>query len=150
MKTKTIKYGLIIMAFGVLAGISIVLYIFNKPKLNIATAKADYSLTATELIIAFTENEEAANAKYLSPTHGKIIRVAGIISEIGLHNDGTLNILLKEPAMGPGSINCSMGSTETPKAKALKPGDKISIKGECTGYLDITNEVLMIKCVFDK
>ena len=150
MKSKIIKYGIMIVAFGLVAGLIVAVYLFNKPKRDIAKTTAEYSLTATQLLTEFTQNEQAANAKYLSSAYGKVIRVSGTIGEIDQAGDTVLNILLKEPTTGSGSINCSMAISEIPKAKSLKMGDKVAVKGECTGYLNITNEVSMVKCLLEE
>lgn len=150
MKNKIVLYGIIIVAFGLLAGVSVAVYVFNKPKRDVAKTAAEYTLTATQLMTEFTQDEQAANAKYLSAAYGKVISVSGTIGEINLAGDTTLNILLKEPTMGPGSINCSMQKSEIPKARSLKVGDKVAVKGECAGYLDIINEVSMVKCLIEE
>jgi len=139
-----------IVAFGLLAGITVAVYVFNKPKRDIAKTAAEYSLTATQLMTEFTKDEQAANAKYLSAAYGKVISVSGTIGEIDQAGDTSLNILLKEPTMGSGSINCSMQKSEIPKAKSLKVGDNVAVKGECTGYLDIINEVSLVKCLLEE
>lgn len=150
MKNKIALYGIIIVAFGLLAGIGVVVYVFNKPKQDVAKTATEYSLTAAQLMTEFTQDEKAANAKYLSAAYGRVISVSGTIGEIDQKGDSILNILLKDPVMGPGSINCSMQKSEIPKAKSLKAGDKVAIKGECAGYLDIINEVSLVKCLVEE
>jgi hypothetical protein len=122
---------------------------FNKPKRDISKTKPEYTVTADQLLTEFTKNEQSANKKYLSESGGKVIQVSGIIAEIEQKGDTTLTISLKGLSDSQ-RINCSMENTGIPKAKSLKAGDKVSIKGECTGYLDITNEVSMVNCVYEK
>ncbi|HJV79066.1 MAG TPA: hypothetical protein VJ602_11845 [Paludibacter sp.] len=150
MKNKIIKYGGIIGVVGFMIVLSVAIYMFNKPKRNIAKTKAEYALTATQLITEFIQNEPAANSKYLSAAYGKVIQVSGIIGEINLTGDTILNLSLKEPGMKSGSVNCSMQRTELNKIKLLKIGDKVTVKGECTGYLNITNEVSVVKCLLEE
>ena len=149
MKSKIIKYGIWVVVVGFLAVISVAVYMFNKPKRDIAKTKPEYSLTAVQLLTEFTQNEQAANAKYLSAASGRVILVSGIIGEIDQKGDSTLNIILKIPS-NTGVISCSVDKNEIPGATSLKVGDKLAIKGECTGYLDITNEVSMVKCILEK
>lgn len=150
MKNKIIKYGGIMGVVGFMIVLSVAIYMFNKPKRNIAKTKAEYALTATQLVTEFMQNEQAANSKYLSAAYGKVIQISGIIGEINLTGDTILNLSLKEPEMKSGSVNCSMQRTELNKIKLLKIGDKVTVKGECTGYLDITNEVSVIKCLLEE
>ena len=150
MKNRIVKYGILLVGLCLLVGISVAVYMFNKPKRNIAKTKAEYSLSATQLLTEFTQNEQTANAKYLSAAYGKVIQVTGVIGEIDQKGDTACNLSLKEPAMHSGSINCSIEKTEIPNVKSLKVGDKIAVKGECTGYLDITNEVSMVNCLVEQ
>lgn len=150
MNKKIIKYGIVIVCIGGLVGLGILSYMLFKPKRNIAATKAEYVLSATQLLTEFTQNEKTANAKYLSMAYGKVILVSGTLAEITEKGDTTLTLSLREPANKEGGISCSMDKTEIAKAKLLKVGDKILVKGECTGYMDITNEVLMVKCLLEK
>src|ERR1035437_300852 len=135
MKNKILKYGIWVVLIGLLAGICIAIYMFNKPKRDISNTKPEYTVTAEQLLTEFTKNEQAANAKYLSESGGKVIQVSGIVAEIDQKGDTTLTISLKGLSDSQ-RINCSMEKTGIPEAKSLKVGDKVSIKGECTGYLD--------------
>ena len=146
MKNQTLKYGVVLVALGLIIGISIAIYLFNKPKRDIAKAKVEYSITAAQLVTEFTQNEHGANAKYLSAAYGKVIQITGIVKEINLTGDSLLNLSLRDSTACPGSVNCSMEKPELSKAMFLRVGDKVTIKGECTGYMDITNEVTLIKC----
>ena len=149
MKNKILTYGIWVVLIGLLAGICIAIYMFNKPKRDISNTKPEYTVTAEQLLTEFTKNEQSANAKYLSESGGKVIQVSGIVAEINQQGDTTLNISLKGLSDSQ-RINCSMEKTGIPEAKSLKAGDKVSIKGECTGYLDITNEVSMVNCIYEK
>jgi hypothetical protein len=149
MKNKILTYGIWVVLIGLLAGICIAIYMFNKPKRDISNTKPEYTVSAEQLLTEFTKNEQAANAKYLSASGGKVIQVSGIIAEIEQKGDTTLNISLKGPSDSQ-RINCSMEKTEIQEAKSLKIGNKVSMKGECTGYLDITSEVSMVNCVYEK
>jgi len=149
MKTRILTYGIWVVLIGLLAGICIAIYMFNKPKRDISNTKPEYTVTAEQLLTEFTKNEQAANAKYLSASGGKVILVSGIIAEIVHKGDTTLNISLKGLSDSQ-RINCSMGKTGIPGARSLKAGNKVAMKGVCTGYLDITNEVSMVNCIYEK
>lgn len=149
MKNKLIKYVIGVVLVGLLAGMGTALYLFNKPKRDIAKTKPEYALSAAQLLSEFIKNEQTANAKYLSAVGGKVIQVSGIVGEIEQKGDTTLNILLNG-SVNSGHINCSMEKAGIPMAKSIKVGENVVIKGECTGYLDITNEVSMINCIPEK
>lgn len=147
MNKKIIKYGIVIICLGGLIGMGALSYMLFKPKRNIANIKPEYTISATQLLTEFTKDEPAANAKYLSTAYGKVIQVSGILAEKTEIGDTTLTLSLRETDMKEGGIHCSMEKIEIPKGRLLKVGDSISVKGECTGYIDITNEVLMVKCL---
>jgi len=147
MNKKIIKYGIVIICLGGLIGMGALSYMLFKPKRNIANTKAEYSISASQLLTEFTQNEPAANAKYLSMAFGKVIQVSGILAQKTEVGDTTLTLSLRVPDTKDGGISCSMDKNEIAKGRLLKVGDSISVKGECTGYIDITNEVQMIKCL---
>lgn len=148
MNKKVVKIGFISLGSLILIAIGIAFYMYNKPHQNIAKSEAEYKVTATQLYRDFSTNETKANQKYLSAASGKVIQVSGIIGQIINDTHGGLTLVLKDPAMGDGGINCSIGSRDIDKAKTLKIGNIVTLKGECTGYLDITGEVTLVKCVW--
>ena len=147
MKKKILKFSLFSAGLAVVLGLSIATYMFYKPQRNIANEKASFILTAGELYKEFSTNETQANQKYLSDKNGKIIQLSGTVSEIIAQADTAVSITIKDAEMKVGDILCSIGKTDISKAAKFKTGDKIVLKGECTGYMDITNEVSLSKCV---
>ena len=95
--------------------------------------KADYTVSAPELIHEFAVNDSASNIKYRE----KIVSVNGAASEVEVKNDSTINIKFADST---GSyIIFSLEKTQYEKAKIIKPGDAVSLKGSCSGsvYSDI-------------
>lgn len=147
MKNPFVKYVLIAISFCFVIGIGVVTYVFNKPQRNVADEKPAYTVTATEIFNEFTTNEALANQKYLSGKSGKIIQISGSVSEIIAQADTALTISIKDNEMVEGGILCSIDKNEIAKAAEFKIGDKVVLKGECTGYVDLTGEVTFSKCV---
>lgn len=150
MKNPVVKYVLLAISFCFVIGIGVATYVFNKPQRNVADEKPAYTVTATEIYNEFTSNEAQANQKYLSDKNGKIIQISGSVSEIIAQADTALTISIKDPEMVEGGILCSIDKNEIAKAAKFKIADKIVLKGECTGYVDITGEVSFSKCVVIK
>jgi hypothetical protein len=150
MRKSYLKFFFVLLCLGLLFGVGVVGYVFYKPKRNVAHAKAEFVLTSSQLLADFAKDEQAANQKYLSSAHGKVIRVTGIVAETTLAGDSVVTVLLQDPTVVEGGVYCSMEKSELEKVKSLRVGSTVSIKGECTGYLDITQEVQMVKCVFEK
>jgi translation elongation factor EF-Ts len=147
MKSNALKLAIIFAAIAVVIGLSVAIYLFNKPHMNVAAEKPAYTLSAAELYKEFATNETLANQKYLSDKNGKIIQVSGLVADIIAQGDTAVSISIKDSTMAVGDILCSVGKSEVPKAGKFKVGDKIVLKGECTGYMDLTNEVSLSKCI---
>lgn len=147
MKKNILNFILYAGAVGVLIGICVAIYIFNKPQRDVASEKPAFTLTAGELYRDFSTDEAQANEKYLLGNSGKIIQVSGSVSEIIAQQDTALSIIIKDSLMAMGAILCSVDRTNIAKTSKFKVGDQIALKGECTGYMDLTNEVSLSRCV---
>jgi tRNA_anti-like len=108
-------------------------FIWNKPQTNVARATG-IKTEATSLFQEYSSNEQAANKKYLE----KILEVSGEVTEITKNAEGMTVLLLKtdDPMFG---INCTMEQKEM----SVKAGDRITLKGICTGYL---TDIVLIRC----
>lgn len=96
------------------------------------TLKADFTVDALQLIHEFVNADSAANAKYRE----KVLVVNGIISELNA-TDSTATLSMAD-STGSYAI-FDFEKAQAPKVKALKAGDKVSVKGLCSGsiYSDI-------------
>lgn len=116
-------------------GIVIIWFYINQPVEKVENVQG-IKISATTLANAYTENEKAANAQYIS----KALEVTGIVAEVSKNQDGKTVVLLEsnDPMSG---VQCTM--REAKKIPAV--GERISIKGFCNGY---TMVVLLSDCVF--
>lgn len=108
-------------------------YLMGETFLDTAGVKADYTVTAPELIHEFVANDSAANRKY----NEKILIVNGTAAEVEVQTDSTTNIKFIDTT---GSyIAFSLDKDQYEKVKNIKPGDAVSLKGSCSGsfYSDI-------------
>jgi tRNA_anti-like len=133
MKNIAIVIALIALVGGVVG-----YKMYNKPHENIADATEEHSLSAAELFAAYQADEMAANAKYLD----KIIVVQGTVRETK-EEDGTVNVMLETDDMMFG-VRCQLDNLATHKRKDFKAGEKVSLKGKCSGSL---MDVVMVRCV---
>jgi hypothetical protein len=110
----------------------VVLYVYFKPHRDVATEKG-VALTAQQLFDAFKANEADANAKYLD----KAIELSGEVADITTNQDGNTvaNFKTNDPLF---VINCTFKT----KPDELKPGQTITFKGICTGYIPDANVVI--------
>lgn len=132
---RYIKYVLLLA----LIGMGIGFYLYNKPHQNMQRAKVDMALTASELFSAFEANEEAANAQYLD----KVVQVEGVIQDINQDENGQFSLTLESGSDMFGVI-CQFDEQSEHQADHLKMGQKVTLKGICTGML---MDVVLVRCV---
>ena len=121
---KTILYGIALLLLVVgLTGY----FLYQKKPARADQQSAAYRMTATELLHAFQQNEQAANSRYL----GKWLEVDGVVN-LANGEDGVF--YLGEP-VAASSVSCLLDSSYKKQALSIKAGDTISVKGYCSGYL---------------
>ena len=126
MKKKTKIILLSCLTAGLIGG-GYVFYLWNMPHLDVQAQKADYSISANQLVNEYLTNEKTANAKYLGEDgESKIIIINGTISKIDTDMNNQKVILLKEETAKVGVICTFMASTNN-NTSTLKVGDKTKI-----------------------
>lgn len=135
----------------ILVIIAVAIYIyreFNRTNVNIAKEESAFTLSATELIKDFTDNDSAASRKYV----GKIISVTGLVKTVNQDERGYYTVSLGDTS-SLSSVRCSVDSMYTARATSVKPGMKIMIKGNCTGYNPdelLGLDVIVNRCVIEE
>lgn len=124
---KKLKSIILLVIIVVLAFAGGVLYVFTKKFTDITKEKVDYTITAFDLINEFKNNDSLANKKYAE----KIITVTGLVTEVE-SADTTVNIKMADTTSGSYAIFAFQQQNLT-EAKTIKEGDKVSIKGSCSG-----------------
>jgi len=125
----------IFLAVVVLAGGLYGIYLFNKKPADTREETADFEISATDLVKAFSSDEETATKKYVD----KILMVTGQIKEINI----TSSTLFLESADPLANVTCSFYGDENAKLKKLQSGEIVHVKGKCTGKL---MDVVMNNC----
>jgi hypothetical protein len=131
-----VKIALFAVIFLIIAGAGTGIYLFNKQHTDLGKTKPDFILTASDLQKAFEKDEAAATAKYVK----KIIEVSGIIESVNPGEDKSLSVTLKTES-DLSSVICTFQSAGD--LPGFKAGDKITLRGECSGYL---TDVLLNNC----
>lgn len=130
---------MILVLVTVVTGVSVVLYVYLKPHRDVTNEKG-LQLSAQSLYDAFKKNETEANAKYLD----KAIELSGEVGDVSVNQDGftVVNFKTNDPLI---VINCTFKT----KPGELKPGQNITFKGICTGYVPddkvSINEGILVK-----
>ena len=135
MKKKLLLLALILVLIAAVAAF----YQFNKTHPDLHAEKAKYNLTAQELALSFTENEETSTKKYSDA----IIGIEGEVSSIENQGDTLFTVYLL--GEGLSSVACEMNSKA--EADGIKEGEVVKIKGICSGYL---LDVILVQCVHEQ
>jgi hypothetical protein len=118
----------ILLLAGLLTGIIAAYLMWNKPHRDMHKQKADFEITAEQLLVDYERNEEQANQQYL----GKIIAVSGTIAQI---EDGERKTILLATSNGIFGVRCELDPLSKEPLPDFMAGDAVTLKGTCTGYL---------------
>ena len=117
-------------------------HLYHKPHQSAADETAVATIEADSLFAQYQRDEKSADKKYL----GKVIEVTGTIAEVQ-HTAQSEIWILSAPSGTGGGVNCQLFSGEKISGKHPQPGDKVSVKGRCTGFL---MDVNLADCVLHK
>ena len=133
MKAKKI---ILILSLLIFIGGFIAYKMYNKPHVNVAETFSDVFLEAVKIVDDFSSDEIMANTTYLD----KIVQVSGIINSIKTENE-TLIVALAGNSFG--DVLCYLSEESKTKVNTLKEGQRVTLKGICTGFL---LDVVLVKC----
>lgn len=131
---------IILIAIAVIGivGVATAIYLWNKPHKNMQRATTDITITAPDLMAAFSNDETAANAKYLD----KVIAVSGKVIEATTNGEAT--VISLDAADDLGAISCELDRFSKQNRVTFSPGEQITLKGICSGK---TIDVVLVQCV---
>ncbi len=119
----------IAIVFLLLIGVGIAYYLFSMKFDDMNDVKADYEISAVDLIKEFQTNDSVANKKYTE----KILLVTGKVSEME-SGDSSINIKMSDEQSGS-YIIFSIQKNEEGLLKDIKSGDVVVVKGSCSGAI---------------
>lgn len=129
---KALGVGFFLMLILLLVGY----LMYNKDHRNIASEKADFSLTADELFAAYEADEKASDTKFLD----KVISISGKVIETKKNKEGLHTGVLEAKDAMIGGISVKMAKD---KNEALTKGQSVKLKCRCTGKL---MDVVLVNC----
>jgi hypothetical protein len=145
---KRYKKWMIALFVLVLAAGAVLWYLFTEKFADTNELKADYTVNAIDFIKEFRTDIQLANKKYTE----KIVIVNGIVSEVETA-DTIANIKIADSATGA-YIIFAFQQQHLAEARQMKAGDKVSIKGSCSGgnYSGIleTENINFKRCAVNK
>ncbi len=115
--------------------------LWNKPYKDVKDADG-VKITAVDLYNNFITDSAKAILLYTD----KVVLVSGEIIQVNLNQQAQQIILIKTAVAGA-SVNCTMEE----KIAGLELGDKITVKGICSGYIsgdadmDLPGDVFLIR-----
>ena len=113
---------------------------WNKPFSDPLTADA-VKVTSTQLFQEFSMNETDAQKKYVpEKVDGRAVEVTGEIKDTGKNTDGERFYVLNAGDEMFG-VKCILDKANN--ATNAKPGDKVTIRGFCTGF---NMDVILNRC----
>ena len=121
---KVLKWSLTAAGAVLFIGAVVYFYYATLTHEDTASLKADYTVEAISFIKEFEKDYKTANKKYAE----KIIAVKGIVTETEQPVDTTMNIKMTDTTTGSYLI-FAFQNKDMAKAKKLKQGDKVKIKG---------------------
>ena len=127
-----------VLAIVVLASVLAVVVV-NRPDAGITNKEADFSLSAADLIRAFSSDEAQADRLY----SGKMLEVHGKVKEIISHE--TAPILIIGHTGETMNVSCYLAPENLSELAEIQVGDDVKVKGICNGMLtDIMLDRAMI------
>lgn len=116
----------------------IFIVIYYKPHRSVKQEEAAFTVTVSELVDAFRQDEMKANALYA----GKVLEVEGALKEMIL-NDSTLILLMGDSTRMMG-VSCYLNKDQKDKYTSLTRGEPVKVKGICNGLL---LDIVLDKCI---
>lgn len=134
-----------------IAGAGIMVYVFNKPHRDIQASEPDFRLSVTALVNEYLSDAPKANDKYLDEEgNSSILEVGGKVHSISRDLQGQYVVVLRDET--PAGVSCTFMPETNQNAKALRPGDYVTIKGVIrsgAAYdrdLNLYEDVILEKC----
>jgi hypothetical protein len=116
---------LLVLGLGIGGGIAY--YLITEKFEDTKQVKADYSLSALNMLQAFQDNDSLANTTY----RDRIIELKGRISSIEWA-DTSANIKIQSPDSGDYLI-FDFQAGDANNTRSLKAGDSVAIRASCSG-----------------
>ena len=135
------KKLILIAVVAVIAAAVTGIILFNKSHRSTADATSDYIVAAPALLQEFSQDEVAANQKYLD----KVVAVQGKVKSVDTDEEGNMNLTL-DAADEMAGVICTIPKSDSPDAAKVAIGETVTVKGICTGML---MDVVLIRCVLE-
>lgn len=128
------------MVLAVLAGAGTYWYAFMRPHKNMEKTKPQFELSSAALLSEYTNDETAANEKYL----GKVIELHGEIVALD-RGENLTAIIMEDRFFGISAyLDSSFVADNRKITNQIESGQTITIRGQCDGML---NDVVISRAI---
>lgn len=118
---------------------------YTRTNKDLASAKADFVLAATDLIKEYESNDAASAEKY----NGKILEISGQVKAVEKDDKGYYTVVIGDNN-SMSSIRCAIDSTHQNKATSLINQSSVTVRGACTGYnkdeMGLGSDIILNRC----
>ena len=128
---KYIKIFLVLVGVGILAAMYIWFFVYNKPHRDYASAEPDRYVDAESLYYDFRQDKTLGDSLYT----GLVLQISGALDKVeDLDSTAIAVFVFEQGLFGDEGIRCVFIPGYHTALRDYSPGDKILIKGYCTGY----------------
>lgn len=128
MKRRTIFLLLTLVSLVIVAVVYVYFFVYNKKNPDIEDKKADFTITAVDLIAECEAQDTSVNRKY----NDKVLEISGKVSGT-IPGDSITSIIMDEGKST--TITIEMYARHNEMAKNLNIGDQVTIKALYITYL---------------
>lgn len=138
---KWLKIILFLFIIGIIGAVMVYIFVYNKPHRDIAKAKPDFTLTASDFYTAFMNDPDGSAQLY----NDKVIQIDGTIGAVESTTDMVILVYIFNDGMfGSEGVRCTLLREMHADAASINSGDYLKIKGLCTGLNG--SDVILEKC----
>jgi uncharacterized protein YcfL len=151
MSRKIKKRILLVLLLIVACAATVGFFLYNKKHFSVQDSTPVAAITATALHETFVKDSVVAKNKFIGDeANKKVIKIDGEVAVIKKDQQGNTIVMLKTGTDGA-FINCTLEG----KQENINAGNKIAIKGVCTGYnfdadMGIPGDVILTRCFIVK
>ena len=141
MKKKWLAIAGILAGLGIMLGLIVYFFVFNKPHTDYSKSKPEFELLASTLFDEFRANPEASATKY----NGRVLAISGELNGVEQTDSLTIAVFSFEEGMfGNEGVRCTMIPEHSEEILSIPPATNVTLKGLCTGYND--TDVILEHC----
>ncbi len=119
---------------------------YTRTNKDLASAKADFVLSATDLIKEYESNDAASAEKF----NGKILEINGQVKAVEKDDKGYYTVVIGDNT-SMSSVRCAIDSTHQDKAASLINQSSATVRGSCAGYnkdeMGLGSDIILNRCV---